>query len=196
MLLRARSTHGDIVRFKLLWITAHLLAHPDHIQHVLQKNQAQYDKDLQPLRRLGPILGNGMLTADGASWERQRQIARPAFHQNDIRAFGPTITAFADDLANRWTVIAKEGQVVDMHQEMMQITLRIAGRALFGVDLKEEAAASSDLLNVTLAAGIKRLRALIAAPLMLPTANNRFAFGAGADGRYDHRETTRRWPGG
>ncbi len=173
MLLRARSSHGDIVRFRLWRITAHLLAHPDHIQHVLQNDQSQYNKDLQPLRRLRPILGDGMLTADGTSWERQRQTARPAFHQNEIRASGPTITAFADDLAHRWTAVAGEGRVVDMHQEMMQITLRIAGRALFGVDLKEEAAASSDLLNVTLAAGVERLRALIAAPLVLPTPNNR-----------------------
>ena len=173
LLMRARSAHGDIVRLKLWWITAHLLSHPDQIQHVLQKKQPQYDKDLEPLRRLRPILGNGMVTADGSSWEHQRQVARPAFHQNEVHAFGPTITDFSDDLANRWTEAAAEGEVVDMHQEMMQVTLRIAGKALFGVDLKDETAASSDLLNVTMAAGLKRMNALIAAPLFLPTPNNR-----------------------
>lgn len=173
MLLRARSSLGDIVRLKLWWVTAHLLAHPEHIQHVLQKKPSQYDKDLEPLRRMRPILGNGMVTADGASWERQRQVARPAFHQNEIQEFGPAITAYADDLANRWQEIAANGEIVDMHKEMLQITLRIAGSALFGVDLKDDAAASSDLLNVTLAAGVKRVNALIALPLALPTPNNR-----------------------
>lgn len=173
LLLRARAAHGDIVRLKLWWITAHLLAHPDQIQHVLQKKQPRYDKDLEPLRRLRPILGNGMVTADGASWQHQRNVARPAFHQNEVHAFGPTITAFADDLANRWMEVAAEGLVLDMHQEMLQITLRIAGKALFGVDLKDDAAASSDLLNVTMAAGLKRMNALIATPLYLPTPNNR-----------------------
>lgn len=172
LLLRARSGFGDIVRLKLWWITIHLFAHPDHIQHVLQNKQSRYDKDLEPLRRLRPILGNGMLTADGEDWQHQRHVARPAFHQNEIDAFGPAITAFADDLARQWVDAAASGQVLDMHQEMMQITLRIAGKALFGVDLKDDAAASSDLLNVTMAAGLKRMNALILFPLAVPTPNN------------------------
>ena len=173
LLLRARSAHGDVVRLKLWWVTAHLLAHPDHIQHVLQKKQPQYDKDLEPLKRLKPILGNGMVTADGESWRRQREVARPAFHQNEVQSFGPTITAFADELVHRWREAADQGRVLDMHHEMMQITLRVAGKTLFGVDLKDDAADCSDVLNVTMAAGLKRMNALVAAPLFLPTPNNR-----------------------
>ncbi|MGI9437947.1 MAG: cytochrome P450 [Geminicoccaceae bacterium] len=173
LLLRSRSAFGDIVRLKVWWITAHLLAHPDHIQHVLQKNQEGYDKDLEPLRRLHPVLGQGMVTADGAAWQHQRDVARPAFQPKEVQSFGPVITASAADLAARWTRIAEDGQVIDMHREMMQITLRIAGRALFGVDLEDEVADDSDLLNATMAAGLKRLRAIIAAPIWLPTANNR-----------------------
>jgi cytochrome P450 len=89
-----------------------------------------------------------------------------------VQSFGPTITAFAEDLARRWAGDAAAGLVLDMHQEMMQITLRIAGKALFGVDLKDKAVACSDLLNVTMAAGLKRMNAMVAVPLLLPTPNN------------------------
>lgn len=173
LLLRARSAHGDVVRLKLWSITAHLLAHPEHIHHVLQKKQQVYDKDLEPLRRLRPVLGNGMVTADGASWQRQRDVARPAFHAREVQAFGPVMTACIDDVVKRWAVLAKDGHVLDMHKEMMQITLRIAGRALFGVDLDGEAEEASELLNRTMAAGLKRMNGLIVAPMTWPTPNNR-----------------------
>jgi len=172
-LLHCRAAYGDVVRLKLFTTNAFVLSHPDHVQHVLQKKQPVYDKNLEPLKRLRPVLGNGMVTADGASWQHQREVARPAFHGREVQAFGPVITDVITGLLERWRRAASEQRVLDMHQEMMQVTLRVAGRALFGVDLKDEAEASSDLLNVTMAAGLKRMNRLVAAPMFLPTPNNR-----------------------
>ena len=172
-LLHCRAAHGDIVQLKLFTTTSFLLSHPDYVQHILQKKQPVYDKDLEPLRRLGPILGEGMVTADGAVWKHQREVAKPAFHNREVQSFGPVITDVIADTTRHWRDAAAEGQVLDMHHEMMHVTLRIAGRALFGVDLGTEAEASSDLLNLTMAAGLKRMNALIAAPMFLPTPNNR-----------------------
>lgn len=173
LFLRARAAYGDVVRFKLWSMTAHLLSHPDFLHHVLQKKQPFYDKDLMPLRRLYPVLGQGMVTADGALWQRQRGVAQPAFHQREIKSFGPAITASTQDLVDRWASLVKSEEPIDVHQEMMHVTLRIAGRALFGVDLEEEAIEASDVLNVIMAAGQRRLRNLIALPIVIPTSNNR-----------------------
>ena len=172
-LLQCRAGHGDIVHLKLYTTNAFLLSHPDHVHHILQKKQPIYDKDLEPLRRLRPVLGKGMVTADGASWKHQREVAKPAFHAREIQSFGPIITEVIAETIDHWRRAAGDGRVLDMHQEMMHVTIRIAGRALFGVDLGPEAKASSDLLNVTMAAGLKRMNALVAAPMVLPTPNNR-----------------------
>ncbi len=172
LFLRCRADFGDVVRLKLYHINAYLLSHPDHVHHVLQKKQPLYDKDLEPLKRLKPILGEGMVTADGPAWKHQRDVARPAFHNREVQAFGPVITGVAGDMIERWRSVAAEEGVLDMHQEMMHVTLRIASKALFGVDLEAEAEESSALLNVTMAAGLKRMNALIAAPMFLPTPNN------------------------
>ncbi|MGI9508735.1 MAG: cytochrome P450 [Geminicoccaceae bacterium] len=168
-----RAAYGDVVGLKLYTINAFLLSHPDHVHHVFQKNQPLYDKDLEPLKRLRPVLGNGMVTADGGSWKRQRDVARPAFHAREVQSFGPIITDVAGAMIRRWHRAAADQQVLDMHQEMMQVTLRVASRALFGVDLEAEAEECSALLNVTMAAGLKRMNAPIAAPMVLPTPNNR-----------------------
>ncbi|MGI9418158.1 MAG: cytochrome P450, partial [Geminicoccaceae bacterium] len=172
-LLHCRAAHGDIVRLKLFTTTTFVLSHPDHVHHILQKQQPIYDKDLEPLKRLKSVLGNGMLTADGASWKHQRDVARPAFHAREVQSFGPVITEVITDTIGHWRQAAAEDQVLDMHHQMMHVTLRVAGRALFGVDLGAEAEASSNLLNATMAAGLKRMNALIAAPMFLPTPNNR-----------------------
>ena len=173
LFLRCRAEFGDVVRLKLYYINAYLLSHPDHVHHVLQKKQPLYDKDLEPLKRLKPILGEGMVTADGAAWKHQRDVARPAFHNREVQSFGPVITGVAGDMIERWRSVAAEQGVLDMHQEMMHVTLRIASKALFGVDLEAEAEESSALLNMTMAAGLKRMNALIATPMFLPTPNNR-----------------------
>ena len=172
-LLRCRAAHGDLVGLRLFTTDAFLLSHPDHVQHVLQRKQPVYDKDLEPLRRLRPVLGNGMVTADGSSWKHQREAARPAFHGREVQAYAPIITDVVAGLMERWRAAANERRVVDMHQEMMHVTLRVAGRALFGVDLEAEADDSGALLNATMAAGLKRMNALVAAPMVLPTPNNR-----------------------
>ncbi|MGI9417416.1 MAG: cytochrome P450, partial [Geminicoccaceae bacterium] len=135
-LLRCRAEHGDFVRLRLFTTTTFLLSHPDHVEHVLQKRQPAYDKDLEPLRRLRPVLGDGMVTADDRSWKHQREVARPAFHGREVRAFGPIITDVVNSVVERWRTAADDQQVLDMHEEMMQVTLRVAGRALFGVDLE------------------------------------------------------------
>ncbi|MEM7043171.1 MAG: cytochrome P450 [Pseudomonadota bacterium] len=172
-LLHCRAGYGDLVRLKLFTTTAFLFSHPDLVQHILQKKQPVYDKDLQPLKRLKPVLGDGMVTADGEVWKHQRDVAKPAFHAREVQSFGPEITEVIADTIAHWREAAVDGRVLDMHHEMMHITLRVAGRALFGVDLGAEAEVSSNLLNATMAAGLKRMNALVAAPMMLPTRNNR-----------------------
>ncbi|MEM9440033.1 MAG: cytochrome P450 [Pseudomonadota bacterium] len=173
LLLRARSAHGDIVRLKFWAMTAHLLSHPDFIQHVLQRKQTAYNKDLMPLRRLYPVLGQGMVTADGEIWQRQRDVARPAFHRREIQSFGPAITSTAEALVDRWKRLAALAEPIDVHQEMMHVALNIAGRALFGVDLKQEAIEASRVLNVIMEAGQRRVRNMIALPMIIPISTNR-----------------------
>ena len=171
-LLHCRATYGDLVALRFFRLNAYLVCHPDHINNVLQKKQAIYDKDFELVDRLRPILGDGMLTAEGASWKRQRDRAKPAFQGREVQSFGPIITDVIGDVIEDWRGHARDGERLDVHRNMMEVTLRIAGRALFGFDLKAEAEASSALLNETMEAGLKRVNALIAAPMVLPTPNN------------------------
>ena len=44
LLMDSAREFGDVVRFRLGPQVIHLLNHPDHVEHVLQRNQRNYDK--------------------------------------------------------------------------------------------------------------------------------------------------------
>ena len=130
--------YGDVVRIRFLFWPTYLVHHPDGVKHVLQENQRNYSKDLYPYRMLKPFLGQGLVTNDGESWLQQRRLMQPAFHRKRVAAFGTLITSATVSLLDQWHWYAGRDQPVDVAAEMLRLTLRIAGQALFNVDLSTE----------------------------------------------------------
>lgn len=76
--LRCASEHGDVVSFRFLNVPMCLLTHPDDIEWVLVRNAANFVKS-RNYQVLKLALGNGLLTSEGAFWQRQRKLAQPSF---------------------------------------------------------------------------------------------------------------------
>ena len=133
--------YGDAIRFRFfLHFHGYFFFHPDHNRHILQDNNRNYTKMPNPSNQvLKPLVGNGLLTSDGNFWLRQRRLAQPAFHRRRIESFAETMTAATERLLARWEEPAAAGKVLDVSEEMMELTLEIAGRTLFSVDLTREA---------------------------------------------------------
>jgi cytochrome P450 len=74
------------------------------------------------------LLGNGLLTSDGDEWRRQRRRIQPGFRHESIQRYAALIAEEAEKLVRGW----RDGQEIELRQEMMQLTLRIVCRALFG----------------------------------------------------------------
>ena len=79
--------YGEVVRLHMAGRTMILLAHPDHVRHVLYDNRDNYYKGptYDNFRLLG---GNGLITSEGDFWKRQRRLAAPAFHNKPSRLWG------------------------------------------------------------------------------------------------------------
>jgi len=124
---------GDVVVSNLGASEMWQLFHPTHIERVLVRNAANYTKDTHGYRAMRLALGDGLLTSQGESWKRQRRIANPAFHRNAIEAMGRSMVECAEDLATDWA--QSDGTERDVAHDMMAVTLRIAGRTFFSVDV-------------------------------------------------------------
>jgi cytochrome P450 len=137
--------YGDVVYLRVPFLSFYLINHPDLIEEVLVTNNRNFIKDkglrMRPSRRL---FGNGLLTSDGDFWIRQRRLAQPAFHREQIATHGETMVACTERMIETW----QAGQTRDIHQDLMHLTLEIVCETLFGIDATHEAQGVSKALDV------------------------------------------------
>jgi cytochrome P450 len=133
---------GDIFYYRAAWIHVYFLNHPDLIEAVLVRNYQNFLKD-HVVRKSRWFFGDGLLTNEGESWLRQRRLAQPAFHRERIASYAKIMTDYADEMLATW----HDAETRDIHQEMMQLTLRIVVRALFNVE-PEQTETISKFMNV------------------------------------------------
>jgi cytochrome P450 len=133
--------HGDVVRLRFGTTRALLLAHPDHIGHVLHDNHRNYDKHNVDYALLRRLLGNGLLTSDGEFWHRQRRLIAPMFHRQRVAGFCNVMVNSTLEMLERWDALAQSGQPFDVVAEMTRLTLAIVAKALFSADVSDDAEA-------------------------------------------------------
>ncbi|MEO5579298.1 MAG: cytochrome P450, partial [Gemmatimonadaceae bacterium] len=95
------------------------------------------------LERAKRLLGEGLLTSEGEFHLRQRRLAQPAFHRQRIAGYGATMTEYAGRTKSSWS----DGQTLDIHNEMMNLTLGIVSKTLFDADVDSEAGEIGDALT-------------------------------------------------
>lgn len=127
---RMTREHGDISFWQFLHVSSYFFAHPDDIESVLVTQHRSFTKGIGT--RANPeLFGNGLLTSEGEFWLRQRRLSQPAFHRSRIVTYADIMAREAERMLDGW----RNGAEIDIHREMMQTTLAIATRTLFGVEL-------------------------------------------------------------
>jgi cytochrome P450 len=125
--------YGDIAYWEDPTGPVYQLNHPDYIEQVLIGNNQHYIKGDRFQHILRPVTGNGILNSEGSVWRRNRHLIQPAFAPNRIEEYAGMMTGFTEDALEEW----EDGQTRLFHEDMMELTLRIVARALFGVDIDE-----------------------------------------------------------
>lgn len=132
-LIRVKEEYGDIAYYKLGARKMYLLSNPEHIKDVLITHNRNFTKS-RALQRAKIVLGEGLLTNEGASHIKQRRIIQPIFHHKRIRGYGDTMAEYTRLRTERW----ENGEVLDVHKEMMRLTLTIVAKTLFDADVESE----------------------------------------------------------
>jgi cytochrome P450 len=152
---RWAKDYGNIFYYRAGWIHVYFLNHPDLIEFVLVRNYQNFLKD-RVIQNSRWFFGDGLLTSEGEHWKRQRRLSQPSFHREKIASYADVMTNYAERMLSHW----QDGAIVDIHQEMMRLTLRIVVRALFNVEA-EETEEISGAVNVM-------MRNSIGARMLLP----------------------------
>jgi cytochrome P450 len=120
---------GDIFYYRAAWLHVYFLNDPELIEWVLVRNYQKFLKD-HVVQKSRWFFGQGLLTNEGESWLRQRRLSQPAFHRERVASYARIMTGYAEQMLESW----QDGEVHDIHQQMMRLTLRIVVRCLFGVE--------------------------------------------------------------
>ncbi len=137
--------YGDIIPLQLGLTSACLIANPDYIEQVL-KDRNSFIKS-RGFRALKTLLGEGLLTNEGESWFRQRRLAQPVFHQKKINGYGKVMVEYSEAITENWV----DGEIRDVHADMMSVTLKIVMKCIFDQDVSEgEAKNVSHALDVAM----------------------------------------------
>jgi unspecific monooxygenase len=128
-----RAYEEDIIRGRFFGHNSFTLNNPDAIRHVPVDNYENYERTAASIRVLRPMLGEGLLTAEGRAWKHQRRTLAPAFTPRAVMPLIPHMIAVTDETIAKLDAVS--GESVDLREAMQRMTLEIAGRTMFSVGM-------------------------------------------------------------
>ena len=131
-----QGRYGNTFAFHLRGRHFTMFIGPDANQYLLATRAAAFAQGASV--RLGPVLGKGLLTSEGALHATQRRLIQPAFHRGRIEGYQATMAAETARALDAW----RPGTTIDFSAAMHDLTLTIVGRTLFDIDLAHQ---SSDI---------------------------------------------------
>jgi len=139
-----RAYEEDIIQGRFFGRSSFILNTPDAIRHVLVDNYENYTRTPAGIRVLRPMLGEGLLIAEGRAWKHQRRTLAPAFTPRAVASLVPHMIAVTDETIAK--LKGASGGPVDLREAMQRMTLEIAGRTMFSFGMERHGAALRDFV--------------------------------------------------
>jgi len=130
---------GDIYRASIYGTNAYVVSDPDLADRVLRVNWQNYKKG-QAIKRIGFLLGNGLMVSEGEQWKRQRRMIQPAFHERALANLTAVILSENIALLKQWEQAASSKQSVNITSDISSSILKITLISIFGEDYEQVAA--------------------------------------------------------
>ncbi len=163
---RGFERHGDTLRLNLPGRTVVLTRSPSLVRRAFITHAQNYSKQVGMVPTYLVLGHSSLLVTEGAAWKRLRAVHQPAFSAQTIArhvsSMAETTASFLHSLGNA------EAAGVSVYPVMLELTLRIIGRELFGDDLSSLVASVVTSLETC-----QRHVAGPHAPLWIPSPGNR-----------------------
>jgi cytochrome P450 len=125
--------YGSFVRTRLP-LQLYFISDPACVEEILVKKPELFQKD-RTTHLLSRVVGQGLLVNEGEPWRRQRRLLQPAFHTKHLQSYADVMVSATARATGGW----RAGEVRDVHEDMMGVTLAIVAETLFGADVSSSA---------------------------------------------------------
>jgi len=170
-LIRVHREYGEFVELRKG--VNFLVANPDGIKRVLQDNHLNYQKGSRYRRALGRLMGDGLLTAEGDAWKRQRHLAQPAFLRSQHQHFADTIVRHTTELVAHCREAAGTGTPFDLHHAIAHCSLTVMLDLMFSEDLQDRSESLAvAFLQAEQSLNVVRVFLPVEVPSWVPTPSN------------------------
>jgi cytochrome P450 len=130
LLLDAYERYGPVFSLRVLTTRVVFMIGPAANHRILVTHPSDFTWRDGAFSDLIPLLGDGLLTIDGDFHRSSRRIMLPAFHRERIAAALDTMQEEIERAVAPW----RPGDLVDVYAWARALALRVALRALFGID--------------------------------------------------------------
>jgi cytochrome P450 len=133
----AKEYPGEVPALPFGPVRVYAVTHPDHVQHVLHENWRNYGKGAI-WRSARQLLGNGLITAEGEEWLRNRRLMQPLFSSKYLKSLADIMTQVIAGAVDRLEALASHGTPIDIADEMLQLTQHVLLKALFSTSISRD----------------------------------------------------------
>jgi cytochrome P450 len=130
LLIESYERFGPVFTLKIFHHNAVFMLGPEANHYILVSHAKNFLWRAGHMRDLIPLLGDGLLTIDGPVHRMHRKLMLPAFHRERIQAATGVMRAEVDHALAE----LRPDEVVDVYDWTRRLALRVAMRALFGLD--------------------------------------------------------------
>jgi cytochrome P450 len=138
-----RAYRDDVLVQSFLGRTRLLLNTPAAIHRVLVENTVNYRRTPAAIRILRPVVGEGLILSEGEAWRHQRRTIAPALSPRIVPVLARHVVGAADEAVTR---LATERGPVDLLAAVQLLTLEIAARSMFSLEMRRYGAALRRLM--------------------------------------------------
>ncbi|WP_255195489.1 cytochrome P450 [Halorarius litoreus] len=161
--------YGGVARFQLADRETFMLTNPEDIEEVLVAGEKQFRKPVFGDDAVQELLGNGLLLSEGEFWRQQRKRAQPAFDPRRITSLADRMVEHTRSHIADWD----DGDVVDIREEMAQLTVKIIVDAMFATTVDDDTTERIQAALEPLGARFEPDAVRFLTPNWVPTRENR-----------------------
>lgn len=172
----AMRAHGDVARFRIgpagVGFVFDAVFSPEGAREILTGRH--YGKHAPVFTELARMMGDGIVTANGERWRRDRRTLQPLFTRRRVASHVGEIAHAAADLAAGWRDAARSGRPVELRADAMRYALAL-GSTVFGRDMAAVGPTVERAMPVMRRYIARRALAPVRVPAAVPTPANRRA---------------------
>lgn len=161
--------YGPVSQFRVGPQRVFLINDPSLINQILTSRSPEFQRTRSQKRLFGRIVGNGLIVSDGEHWQRQRRLAQPAFHEQQLVLYLQTMQSVASAHVKEWPADTP----FDFQDAVTRLTLGIVARTLLGSQPPADVDKLSVALDESQRIAVSLMKTGISIPPWLPSIGHR-----------------------